>query len=37
MVVWLNPPAAQGDFQPLASSMAAALTGLRELLADLDS
>jgi uncharacterized protein with von Willebrand factor type A (vWA) domain len=44
MVVWLNPRAAQGDFQPLAGSMAAALpycdlflpahslTGLRELI-----
>lgn len=44
MVVWLNPRAAQGDFQPLAGSMAAALpycdlflpahslTGVRELL-----
>ncbi|WP_068177251.1 VWA domain-containing protein [Mycobacterium sp. UM_CSW] len=43
-LVWLNPRAAQGDFQPLAGSMAAALpycdlflpanslTGLRELL-----
>ncbi|OBI90564.1 VWA domain-containing protein [Mycobacterium sp. 1245805.9] len=47
MLVWLNPRAAQGDFQPLAGSMAAALpycdlflpahslTGLRELLAAL--
>lgn len=44
MLVWLNPRAAQGEFQPLAGSMAAALpycdlflpahslTGLRELL-----
>ncbi|OBI22016.1 VWA containing CoxE family protein [Mycobacterium sp. E2327] len=44
MLVWLNPRAAQGDFQPLAGSMAAALpycdlflpahslTGLREFL-----
>ncbi len=43
-LVWLNPRAAQGDFQPIAGSMAAALpycdlflpahslTGLRELL-----
>jgi uncharacterized protein with von Willebrand factor type A (vWA) domain len=47
MLVWLNPRAAQGDFQPLAGSMAAALpycdlflpahslSGLRELLAAL--
>jgi uncharacterized protein len=44
LLVWLNPRAAQGDFRPLAGSMAAALpycdlflpahslTGLRELL-----
>ncbi len=44
LLVWLNPRAAQGEFQPLAGSMAAALpfcdlflpahslTGLRELL-----
>jgi uncharacterized protein with von Willebrand factor type A (vWA) domain len=44
LLVWLNPRAAQGDFRPLAGSMAAALpycdlflpahslTGLRDLL-----
>jgi uncharacterized protein len=48
-LVWLNPRAAQGEFRPLAGSMAAALpycdlflpahslTGLRELLAALAS
>jgi uncharacterized protein len=49
LLVWLNPRAAQSEFQPLAGSMAAALpycdlflpahslTGLRELLLALAS
>ena len=49
VLVWLNPPAAQGEFRPLAGSMAAALpycdlfllahslTGLREFLLALAS